>query len=356
MEDVGKDKSRLNKLRKLPSLLLAWYDRNKRDLPWRENTDPYRVLVSEVMLQQTRVEAVREKYERFIRELPTAEALAACSEERLMKLWEGLGYYSRARNLQRAAVGIVERGFPETAEELKKLPGVGEYTAGAVASIAFGAPEPAVDGNVVRVLSRLQGDAELGESLRKRYSSELRQTYPATRCGDYTQSLMELGAVVCLPRSPGCGECPLAGLCETKSDRLPVRKGKPERKKAELTMLLFRDGEEVALCRRKEGVLSGMYGLLTEKGKFSERQVSDFLTEKGISGTVADRKEHRHVFSHLEWEITAYLVICSGSRAVLWAEFPELEFFPVRTVREEISLASAYRWCLGWIDETGNFL
>ena len=177
----------------LPEKLLPWYDAEKRDLPWRADTDPYRVWISEIMLQQTRVEAAREHYLRFMRELPDVQALAACPEDRLMKLWEGLGYYSRARNLQKAARQIVETGgFPADYEGLLKLSGVGQYTAGAIASIAFSQPVPAVDGNVIRVLSRIFADERPPETLKKVFTDELGANYPKTRCGDFTQSLMEL--------------------------------------------------------------------------------------------------------------------------------------------------------------------
>ena len=203
---------------RIPAPLLDWYDREKRDLEWRKNPTPYRVWISEIMLQQTRVEAVKEYYVRFMQALPTVEDLAEVDEEKLMKLWEGLGYYSRARNLQRTAKIVAERGeFPSEPKELEKLPGIGGYTAGAIASIAFGKRAPAVDGNVFRVLSRLTANPTvINEPKYKSYLEEkLKEIYPeeGPRCSDFTQSLMELGALVCKPLSPSCGVCPLSGIC-----------------------------------------------------------------------------------------------------------------------------------------------
>ena len=338
--------ARAELLNGLPALLLPWYDTNKRDLPWRENRDPYRVLVSELMLQQTRVEAVREHYVRFLRELPDVQALAACPEDKLFKLWEGLGYYSRARNLQRAAQAICEHGFPQTAEGLKKLPGVGEYTAGAVASIAFEQPSPAVDGNVVRVLSRYLGDARPAAELRKALAVELAPAYPAGRCGDFTQSLMELGATVCVPSSPLCLTCPLFAGCRTKSDALPLPEKKPERRKERVTLLLFRAGERVALCRRESGVLRGMYAFYTEERAVTEGEIAQRLAAAGASDAqIGLPTAHRHVFTHIEWEMRAYPVSCGGREAEIAAAFG-VTFYPLVKVREELSLPSAYRWAL----------
>ena len=346
MEQTITDAARAALYAELPALLLPWYDKNKRDLPWRANKDPYRVLVSELMLQQTRVEAAREHYIRFVRELPTAAALAACPEDKLFKLWEGLGYYSRARNLQRAAQAVCEHGFPRTAEGLKKLPGVGEYTAGAVASIAFEQPAPAVDGNVVRVLSRYLGDALPAAQLRKRYAEELAPVYPAGRCGDFTQSLMELGATVCVPSSPLCLACPLLGGCRTKSDALPIPEKKPERRKTSVTMLLFYAGERVAIWRRKEGVLRGMYAFYTEERALTEGGLAARLASCGAGGAkIGQPTAHRHVFSHIEWEIAAYPVDCAGCEAEIAASFGVV-FYPLSEVKAALSLPSAYRWAL----------
>ena len=206
-------------LEKIPALLLRWYDGCARVLPWREDPAPYRVWVSEIMLQQTRVEAVKPYYERFLERLPTVKAVAEAPEEQLLKLWEGLGYYNRVRNLQKGAQQVMERfggEVPADFKALRSLPGVGDYTAGAIASIAFGIPVPAVDGNVLRVLSRLLARREdiLDAKVKKRVETEITGIIPKGRAGDFNQSLMELGAMVCLPNgAPKCGNCPLEAIC-----------------------------------------------------------------------------------------------------------------------------------------------
>ena len=370
MEPTYSAAERAEILRKLPALLLPWYDTNKRDLPWRLNTDPYRVWISEIMLQQTRVEAAKEHYIRFLRELPTAADLAACPEDKLFKLWEGLGYYSRARNLQRAAKIVAEQGFPRTAAELKKLPGIGEYTSGAIASIAFEEPAPAVDGNVIRVLSRLLGDGRAPETLKTAFAQELAPAYPAARRGDFTQSLMELGATVCLPASPLCLTCPLLALCRTKCDALPSKRAKPERRRENKTLLLFRADGKTALCRRKNGVLKGMYGFFAVGEILGDEQIAAFLRGAGVHDFAIGReRRHRHVFSHIEWEMSARTILLSGGgqtaaeqlaaadkRAGLAAaglpddtevsDFSSLTFFTKAQIEEEISLPSAFRWCV----------
>ena len=341
---------RNEKFAALPAPLLAWYDQNKRDLPWRENTDPYRVWVSEIMLQQTRVEAARDYYIRFLRELPTVEALAACPEEKLLKLWEGLGYYSRAKNMQKAAKEIVARGgFPERAEGLRKLPGVGEYTAGAISSIAFGNPAPAVDGNVVRVLSRIMGDGEAQDILRKRYFAELAPIYPAGRCGDFTQSLMELGALLCLPASPRCLLCPVYALCATKSDALPAKRDKPARKETEMTVFLFRGDNGLWLGKRGSGVLAGMTEFYNREQKMSAAEAHTFLQGAGLQHFCLQRAgAHKHIFTHLVWHMTAYTVDTQQDLSSLPA-FAELKFYTKKEAEESVSLPSAFRWCMQWI-------
>ena len=229
-----------SRLSRLPAPLLQWYRANRRILPWREDPRPYRVWVSEIMLQQTRVEAVLPYYERFLRELPDIPALAAAPEEQLLKLWEGLGYYSRVRNLQKAARVVCEQyggKLPGDYEAVKALPGIGEYTAGAICSIAFGLPTPAVDGNVLRVVCRITGDETPVDSpaLKRRCREELAPLYPEGAAGDFTQALMELGAMVCLPGgAPRCGECPAREFCAACAsgdpERLPVKPPKKPRR------------------------------------------------------------------------------------------------------------------------------
>lgn len=227
-------------LKQIVKPLLSWYDGHARVLPWRENRHPYRVWVSEIMLQQTRVEAVKPFFERFIKALPDVKSLAECPEDELLKLWEGLGYYNRVRNMQKAAQTVMEQydgAFPADYEKLLSLPGIGHYTAGAIGSIAFDIPMPAVDGNVLRVLARVKASYEdiLKQSVKSSMEKEVRKIIPADRAGDFNQALIELGAIVCVPNGKArCGACPLAFCCMAREkgivDELPKKKAKKERR------------------------------------------------------------------------------------------------------------------------------
>ena len=317
--------------------LLRWYAENKRELPWRDEPTPYRVWVSEIMLQQTRAAAAKPYFERFVKELPDVEALAAAPEEKLLKLWEGLGYYSRARNLQKAARLVLSRyggALPREAAELKRLPGIGDYTAGSVASIAFGRPEPAVDGNVLRVLARLTADPRdvRDPASKKRAAAALRKIYPEARSGDFTQALMELGATVCLPNgAPLCGGCPLSCLCEgLKTGRaasLPVASPKPARKTEERTVFLLLCGGRVALRKRPEsGLLAGMWEFPCEAGALSPGEAEQTLAGWGLSARgLESLKPAGHVFTHVEWRMSGYLArVGDRADAFRWADRGEL--------------------------------
>ncbi len=297
--------------------LLLWYQQNKRDLPWRHTSDPYRIWLSEIMLQQTRVEAVKPYYARFLETCPDIASLAELPEEKLMKLWEGLGYYSRARNLQKAARVVVEGyggAMPKTYEELLKLPGIGEYTAGAIASIAYGLRVPAVDGNVLRVLARVSGtdaDITLPET-KKAFREALLRVVPA-EAGDFTQSLIELGATVCAPnRAPTCDACPLRDSCvalrEGKTDEIPVRSPKKPRRVEEKTVFLIRDGDRTALSKRPpKGLLSGLYELPNVEGHLSEEAALAHLRSIGFEPLRIQKIENsKHIFTHIEWHMIAY--------------------------------------------------
>lgn len=326
--------------------LLKWYASCARVLPWRENRDPYRIWISEIMLQQTRVEAVVAYYERFMAELPDVRALASVSEERLLKLWEGLGYYSRARNLKRAAEMILDRyggKFPEEAETLAELPGVGPYTAGAIASIAFEQPEPAVDGNVLRVFARLTADAEPVNSprFRDRVAAELRRLYPERRCGAFTQALMELGAMVCLPNgAPLCERCPLAEFCiafrQNRATDFPVRPAPKPRRVEQRTILLWCVGDRIGVRQRpKRGLLGGMWEF---PGVDGVRSASEVLKESAayrIDGIVPCPIA-RHVFTHIEWRMTGFLLIARETPT-------ELKMVNEEELTQIISLPAAFR-------------
>lgn len=300
--------------------LLAWYDEGRRILPWREDPKPYHVWLSEIMLQQTRVEAVKPYYDRFLKQLPDIADLAAMEEETLLKLWEGLGYYNRARNLRKAAIQIMEEydgRMPGDYESLLKLSGIGSYTAGAIASIAFGQSVPAVDGNVLRILSRLRTDDRdiLDAKVKKSLEEELRGIMPKDRPGDFNQALMELGATVCIPNgSPRCEICPWAGICQARiQNRIseyPKKAPKKPRSIEKKTVLVIQYGDLVALRRRPDnGLLAGLYEFPTMEGHQGEEQVIEDLRQAGVAPIRIRRlKPVKHIFTHKEWHMTGYLI------------------------------------------------
>lgn len=323
-------KNSFDDLNRIVDPLLEWYHANKRDLPWRINSDPYRVWVSEIMLQQTRVEPVIPYYLRFMETLPCVEALADVSEDGLMKLWEGLGYYSRARNLQKAAKIIVEKqAFPCDFEGWNELPGIGDYTAGAICSIALGLPTPAVDGNVLRVLSRIIGSYEdiALPATKKRFTEMLRGVYPAGHTSEFTQSLMELGAMICLPNgAPHCESCPLKSLCTAYNDDLidsiPVKSEKKKRKKEKKTVLILRHENKVAIRRRgNKGLLAGLWEFPNLEGHLSEEElVTSFSFDSCRLLSSAT-----HVFTHIEWDMIGYeLVLNTCSEEYTWVTIDDL--------------------------------
>ena len=301
--------------------LLSWYRENARSLPWREEPTPYHVWISEIMLQQTRVEAVKEYYRRFLEALPDIYALARVPEERLLKLWEGLGYYNRARNLKKAAGETVNRyggNLPASYTELLSLPGIGSYTAGAIVSIAYGIPEPAVDGNVLRVVSRLLADMEdvLKQSVKKRTEDLIRSVMPQDAAGDYNQALMEIGALVCVPNGPPhCDECPLERLClakeEGKTGLIPVKAPKKARVIEERTIFAVERGNQVLLGKRPgKGLLAGLYELPGTEGYLNEEEILDWLGVKGEDVELLEGlPEAKHIFSHVEWRMKGYYIL-----------------------------------------------
>lgn len=317
-------------LQQLPTPLLTWYDTARRRLPWRETVSPYRTWVSEIMLQQTRVSAVIPYFERFMEALPTVEALAEAEESQLLALWQGLGYYSRARNLQKAArtiVNVLGGIFPDNYEALLKLTGVGEYTAGAIASIAFHRPVPAVDGNVLRVAARLTDchDNILNESVRRRFRHELDEVIPTDRPGDFNQALMELGALVCLPNTePHCSECPCREFClayrRGHQTELPVReKDKGKRKEEKTVFILRRDDSEAVRQRPKEGLLSSLWEYPNVEGTLNEQDAAKQLADWNIIPHKWLKTAHKkHVFTHIVWEMTVYTIEIMGDGCSEW--------------------------------------
>ena len=285
--------------------LLDWYKTNARPLPWRVNITPYKVWVSEIMLQQTRIEAARDYYTRFMEAFPTVEALAGADIEQVLKLWEGLGYYSRARNLHKCAQKICsEYGgvFPDSAEELKKLPGIGEYTAGAIASIAFNRPESAVDGNVLRVYTRLRccADNVGDEKVKSRVRKELRALIPEGECAVFTSAWMELGELVCTPGMPDCALCPLSAFCkahaEGKETAYPCLPPKRPRRIERRRVLLLLCGDKCAVRKRPEkGLLAGLWELPNDE-------------EETVPTGAEFCGETVHIFSHVEWHMRGYIL------------------------------------------------
>jgi A/G-specific adenine glycosylase len=316
------------------SLLTAWYRGNARPLPWRRDRDPYRVWLAEIMLQQTRIETVLPYYGRFLEELPRVGDLAASDEDRLMKLWEGLGYYSRARNLRRAAIRIMEEHggrFPETPEEIRALPGVGPYTAGAIASICFDLPVPAVDGNALRVCARLaafRGHVDTPESIR-RVTEALRTLYDGIESpGALTQAIMELGETVCLPgAAPLCPLCPVAASCRTRRagacGEIPARAPKPEKREADVTVLLLRSCGKYALRRRPAtGLLAGLWEFPNTEKKLGREKALACARDAGAAPvSIAAGPTRMHTFTHIRWRMRSWIIECGAMPGgFVWAD------------------------------------
>jgi A/G-specific adenine glycosylase len=319
-----------NVLARLPGPLLAWFRENARDLPWRRTTDPYRVWVSEIMLQQTRVAAVLDYYRRFLEEFPSVETLAAAPEERLMKRWEGLGYYSRARNLQKAAKLVAERGsFPDTYEGLLALPGIGDYTASAIASASFALREAAVDGNVLRVVTRLTDcrDDILDAKTKKAVRAQVLEIMPEAEVDIriFNQATMELGATVCVPNGPPkCGGCPAKDFCLGRirgtAETLPVKAPKKARRVEDRTVfLLLREGS-IALTKRPDtGLLAGLWEFPNVAGALDEAAAPAAVTAWGLEPKAWKNKlTAKHIFTHVEWHMTGYTLEVTGDGPAEW--------------------------------------
>ena len=306
--------------------LTGWFAENRRYMPWREDPTPYHVWVSEIMLQQTRVDTVLPYYFRFMEALPDLKSLAECEEERLLKLWEGLGYYSRVRNLQKAAITVLAEyggNLPKDPAALQKLPGIGSYTAGAILSIAFGLPEPVVDGNVLRVIMRVNGcyDDIKAPETKKKLENELREFLLKEGCDPsaFNQGLMELGALICVPNGkPLCASCPVKAACEAQkmglTEVLPVTGARESHKNAQITVLILKDGKTIGIRKNSEkGLLSGLYGLPRLEGHLSPDEIIKLLSEAGYQpGSVKPLPSAKHVFTHITWEMNAYLVELEG--------------------------------------------
>ena len=329
-------------LYEMVSPIVTWFQKNKRDLPWRNHPDAYRVWVSEIMLQQTRVEAVKPYYERFLRELPTVKDLAEAKEDQLLKLWEGLGYYNRVRNMQKAAQQIMidyQGQFPDTFEEIRSLKGIGNYTAGAISAFAFGLPKPAVDGNVLRVISRLMGSREdiMKQSVRSKIEEKLEHVIPEGAASDFDQGLIELGALVCVPNGePKCTECPVAHLCEARKQgmiaEIPVKSKGKARKMEDKTVLIFKDGEKLAIQKRpSKGLLAGLYEFPNQEGHLTMEEVTAYSKKIGLMPVrIKKLEDAKHIFSHIEWHMSGYEIIVdelekTNEKAFLFIHPEEIE-------------------------------
>ena len=299
-------------LQKLPAPLLAWYDEHRRVLPWREQVSPYRTWVSEIMLQQTRVQAVLPYFQRFMEAAPDVQALAALPEEQLMRLWQGLGYYSRARNLKKAAQTVVEDFggvFPDSYDGLRRLAGVGDYTAGAILSIAFGDSRNVLEPKV-----------------RADFRCAMAETMPLDRPGDFNQALMDLGAAVCLPGGkPLCEQCPAAPFCAARQQGtqalLPVREKKKEKREIPLTVfaMVREDGAAALRQRPKNGLLAGLWELPHVEGTLDEAAAARQLAAWGVTVLRWERTLHaKHEFTHLRWQMTGYLLTVAGEGQPDW--------------------------------------
>ena len=340
------EKSQQN-LSRLPEVLLPWFSANQRDLPWRKDRQAYHIWLSEIMLQQTRVEAVKGYYNRFLEKIPTVQALAEADDDTLTKLWEGLGYYSRVRNLKKAAMVITQQYggvFPETYADVRKLPGIGDYTAGAICSIAFNQKTPAVDGNVLRVYSRLTEDSTPIEqpAMKKKVSAALAEIYPE-QAGAFTQALMELGATVCGPnRKPDCANCPCKSFCygflNGTAESFPVKTPAKKRKQQDMTVFILRCDDRYALEKREDtGLLAGLWQFPNTPGHLEPEQAIAFLDDRRIIvKDILRQSEKKHIFTHIQWNMRGYYMTvsrCGGD--YLWRSAEE--------INRESALPTAFR-------------
>ena len=331
----------------LPGVLLPWYRENRRELPWRADREPYHIWVSEIMLQQTRVEAVKGYYARFLETLPTVAHLADCDEDTLHKLWEGLGYYSRVRNLKKAARAVMEEHggiFPKTHAQVLSLPGIGAYTAGAICSIAYDLPTPAVDGNVLRVVSRLLNDPSPIDlpATKTRITEALAGIYPE-EAGDFTQALMELGATLCGPnRQPDCENCPCRRFClgcrKGTAPALPVKSPKKEKRQEDRTVFILSCGDAYALEKRPpKGLLAGLWQFPNASGHLSMETALEQLRERGLEPRELFREVYRkHIFTHIIWNMKGiYLEVAEKEGDFRW--------FTKEEINTQAALPTAFR-------------
>lgn len=339
--------------------ILSWYDQGHRDLPWRRTQDPYRIWISEIMLQQTRAETVVSYYERFLARYPTVQDLASAPEEELLKAWEGLGYYSRARSLQKAAKEIVARyggQLPADLEKLRALPGIGDYTAGAIASIAFGIPAAAVDGNVERVLCRWDAiKDEVGTpTVRRQIAARAQALVPPDRPGAFANAMMEMGATMCTPKNPKCLLCPVRegcmGFAQGIAQELPHKaKKKAQRVENRAVLLVFCDNR-VLIVKRQEKLLGGLFVFPDVLEESDPARLCQALEALGIRAAYDEKLGHaRHVFTHLIWEMDVHAVVADEMTQVpggQWVSRQELAALPLPT-----AVKAARQWAMERLTE-----
>ena len=339
--------------------ILSWYDQGHRDLPWRRTQDPYRIWISEIMLQQTRAETVVSYYERFLARYPTVQDLASAPEEELLKAWEGLGYYSRARSLQKAAKEIVARyggQLPADLEKLRALPGIGDYTAGAIASIAFGIPAAAVDGNVERVLCRWDAITdEVGTpAVRRQIAARAQALVPRDRPGAFANAMMEMGATMCTPKNPKCLLCPVRegcmGFAQGIAQELPHKaKKKAQRVENRAVLLVFCENR-VLIVKRQEKLLGGLFVFPDVLEESDPARLCQALEALGIRAAYDEKLGHaRHVFTHLIWEMDVHAVVADEMTQVpggQWVSRQELAALPLPT-----AVKAARQWAMERLTE-----
>lgn len=334
-------------LENLPQVLLPWFDEKKRDLPWRQDREPYHIWLSEIMLQQTRVEAVKGYYARFLKELPTVESLSNCDDEKLHKLWEGLGYYSRVRNLKKAAQ-VVQNAydgyFPSHYDDILSLPGIGEYTAGAICSIAFDQKKAAVDGNVLRVYARLMNDDTPIDQpgFKTKVCAALETIYP-DRAGDFTQALMELGATLCGPNwAPRCEECPCRTFCRAHqagtAERLPIKSPKKQKRQENRTVFVLECDGEYALEKRPDsGLLASLWQFPNVEGTLDVPTAVEQVENWGMPVKDVQRQlERKHIFTHIVWNMRGfYMKVAKKNDSLRW--------FTAEEIAQNAALPTAFR-------------
>ena len=336
-------------MEKYTEQIVKWYQENKRDLPWRKGKNPYHIWISEIMLQQTRIEAVIGYYYRFLEKIPDIKTLATIEEKSLLKLWEGLGYYNRARNLKIAANQIeneYQGKFPTTYVEIIKLKGIGEYTASAISSICYNEPQVTIDGNVLRVFTRFYNDQRnIDEPRTKKSIREYLQKIIPEESGDFNQGLMEIGETICIPNGiPKCNICPLKKDClanhyNTYQD-LPIRKKKIVKKQEDYTVLIFQNQDEVAIYQRtKESLLNNLWGFPQIEGLFSMEEIKDYLIKQNIKYQYIQQGiQNTHIFTHKKWNMISYKIRLTTNYSL-----KQYKWKKISEIKEEFAIPTAYK-------------